>query len=240
MNTPSWVGSAFQNLDTLFTTHKVEPLSLCPDRTFVTRFTELERSVVRPHLTPELTALFASILEEVVRSMLKHFPGNIFWDFDFFVASTVRQMSAEENPTRFLEQFGKKIVTLMRLFGTGSDIHFRYLHDFLYGFDWARWIQKKPEARQFVQPFSLTFLDYLCGRGRELLQLIAADDQKYHRIADGGYRNPFTFSREPAEEAHLLTQLSRHQLLPLEAWKGDALPIWDKPFERLREQLSSA
>ena len=240
MNTPSWAGGAFQDLDALFTAHKVEPLSLCPDRTLATRFTELERSVVRPNLTPDLTALLTSTLEEVVDSMLRHFPGNIFWDFDFFVASVVRQALVEKDPAHFLKLFGKKVVTLMRLFGKGSDIHFRYLHDFSYGFDWARWVQKEPEARQFVQPFSLTFLDYLCERGRELLQLIAADDQKYHRIADDSYRNPFAFSRQPTEEAHLLTQLSRRQLLPLEAWKGNAIPVWNKPFERLREQLSSA
>ena len=233
-------GGSFGNLDTLFTIHKVEPLSLCPDRISATSFAELERSVVRPHLTPELTALFASTLEEVVRSMLRHFPENIFWDFDFFVASVVRQTLLEEDPARFLESFGKRVMALMKLFGRESDICFRYLHDFSYGFDWARWVKKEPEARQLIQPFGLTFLDYLHGRGEELLGLIATDDNKYHRIPGDSYRNPFVFSREPAEEAHLFTQLSVRGLLPIEAWKEDAQPVWDRPFERLREQLSSA
>ena len=230
---------SFRAVDDLFAAHKVAPLSLCPRRTYATRFAELERSVVRPQLTPDLTAHLASTLEDIVRSMLAHFPGNIFWDFDFFVASVVRETLAEEEPARFLKLFGEKVVALMRLFGKGSDIHFRYLHDFSYAFDWARWVKKEPRARQFVQPFSLTFLDYLHGRGQELVQLIADDDRKYHRIADGSYRNPFAFSREPGEEAHLFTQLSVRRLLPLEAWREDALPVWDKPFERLREKLSS-
>ena len=229
---------SFRDLDDLFALHKIEPLSLCPDRTYITSFAKLERLVVRPHLTPDLAAPLASTLEEVVRSMIDHFPNNIFWDFDFLVASMVREMLAEEDPTRFLERFGKRIVTLMELFGNGSAIRFRYLHDFLYGFDWAKWVQKKPEARQLVQPFSLTFLDYLYGRGQELLQLIAVGDRKYHRIAGGSYRNPFAFSREPSEEVYLFTRLRRHQLLPIEAWEGDALPIWNKPFERRREELS--
>ena len=228
---------SFRDLDDLLALHKIEPLSLHPNRTYATSFAELE-FVVRPHLTPYLAALLASTLEEVVQSMVAHFPDTIFWDFDFFVASVVREMLAEEDPTPFLEDFSKRIVTLMELFGKESDIRFRYLHDFSYGFDWAKWVQKEPETRWRVQPFSLTFLDYLHSRGQELVQLIAADDRKYHRIADGSYRNPFAFSREPAEEAYLFTQLSVRQLLPIEAWKEGALPIWDKPFERLREQLS--
>ena len=231
---------SFRDVDDLFAAHEVESLSLCPGRTYATRFAELERSAVRPQLTPDLAAHLAPVLEGMVRSMLEHFPENIFWDFDFFVAGVVRQTLVEEDPAHFLESFGERVVTLMRLFGRESDIRFRYLHDFLYGFDWARWVKKEPEARQLVQPFSLTFLDYLHRRGRELAQLIADDNRKYHRIADGSYRNPFAFSREPAKEAHLFTQLSVRGLLPLEAWKRDAQPIWDRPFERLRERLSSA
>lgn len=229
---------SFRDLDDLLALHKIEPLSLHPNRTYATSFAELERFVVRPQLTPNLAALLASTLEEVVRSMVDYFPNTIFWDFDFFVASIVRETLAAEDPALFFECFGERIVALMELFGEGSDIRFRYLHDFSYGFDWAKWVRKEPETRWQVQPFSLTFLDYLHSRGQELVQLIAATDRKYHRIHSSSYRNPFAFSRKPAEEAYLFTQLSVRQLLPIEAWKEGALPIWDKPFERLREQLS--
>ena len=62
--------------------------------------------------------------------------------------------------------------------------------------------QIDPEPRAEHGPFSSTFLSYTKQRGEELVELIARNDAKYHRLADDAVaRNPFGFSREPEDAA---------------------------------------
>lgn len=229
--------TSFRRLDELF--ERTTALSLNPVQALATPFTELERSVVRPAVTPKLSTVVGLTLQDILRSMMTNFPENIFWDFDFLVASMVEQALAAREPSHFLNRFSEKLKKLMALFGNRSSVNFRYLHDFLYGFDWTKWVQKAPGTRQHYGPFSFTFLDYLAHRGRELLALIAEDDQTYRRLVRGTYRNPFSFSREPGQEAQLFKQLAARHLIPVAAWDKDTRPSWNKPFYLLREQLAS-
>ena len=175
----------------------------------------------------------------MLEAIFSNFPENIFWDFDFLVATMVKQaLVAERGVDYFLHEFNERIVSLIALFGNQSNIRFRYLHDFTYGFDWAKWVRKESQSRRVVGPFDLKFLDYLLGRGYELLQLIDERDRKYHPLDDHSYRNPFGFSREPQDETYLLTCLAERNLIPVAAWDADTPPIWYKPFQETREAIS--
>ena len=119
-----------------------------------------------------------------------------------------------------------------------SEIRFRYVHDFMYGFDWARWVKKQPDQRANSGPFCQNFLDDLLCRGEEILQSIKKDDVKYPQISQKRYRNPFCFSREPEDERRLLTYLAGCECIPVAAWEWDSVGVWDKPFSQIREEAS--
>lgn len=231
--------SSFARLDTMLTERGIRPLSLHPHRHLATSFSELGEVVGQsPNVFPPVI-LFRDALKNILEAIFTNFPENIFWDFDFFVASMLKQAStADRGGHRFLQEFDDKVVSLMKLFGSQSNIRFRYLHDFMYGFDWAKWVQKEPQSHQAIGPFSLKFLDYLLGRGHEILRLIAEHDYKYHQLGDNSYRNPFGFSREPKDESYLLTCLAEKDLIPVATWNTSASPIWNKPFYQAREAIS--
>ncbi|ARV62543.1 hypothetical protein BZZ01_31430 [Nostocales cyanobacterium HT-58-2] len=229
----------FQLLDEILTQHTASPLSLNPQKTSTTSFVELGHLITEKTCDIQLINSLGCTLERILHAMLYNFPENIFWDFDFIVSSILTQaLSAEENALACVESYGDKIVSLMELFGRQSEIRFRYVHDFTYGFDWAKWVHNAAQTRNFVEPFSLTFLDYLLARGQGILQLIYVGDTQYYRLSEKCYRNPFCFSREPEDEYRLLTSLAAQQLIPVASWNWNAQPVWDKPFHQLREQLS--
>jgi hypothetical protein len=130
----------------------------------------------------------------------------------------------------------EQVIRLHRLFGQGTPIRFRYVHDFLYGFDWARWVARDPQKRSSVGPYDDVFLDYLEGRGHELLALIERDDAKYPTLRDAAPRNPFPFSREPEAEAEIHRSLARLGLIPVPAWSSEGKSTWDRPYVALREE----
>lgn len=230
---------SFQGLDEILNQHNIKPLSLNPHKTLSTGFVELCNLIVQTTDDLQFIKLFRDTLEGILQSMLCNFPDNIFWDFDFLVSSMLRQaLVAEKGADYFLKSFAEKIELLMDLFGNKSEIRFRYLHDFIYGFDWAKWVQKEPETRNLIEPFSLTFFDYLLSRGQEILQLICLGDRKYHHISRNLYRNPFDFSREPKDEIRLFTYLGRQKLIPVAAWDWNVSPVWNKPFHQRREYIS--
>ncbi|WP_414588269.1 hypothetical protein [Scytonema sp. PCC 10023] len=229
----------FQLLDEIIAQHTASPLSLNPQKTFATSFVELGNSIAEKTCDIPLINSLSDTLERMLDAMLHNFPENIFWDFDFIVSSMLRQaLVAQTSAVSFLESFGDKIVSLMELFGSQSEIRFRYVHDFIFGFDWAKWVQEEPQTRAVIEPFSLTFLDCLISKGTKIIQLIRVGDARYHQLREQCYRNPFCFSREPEDEQRLLTYLAAQQLIPVAAWNWNAQPVWDKPFHQLREQLS--
>lgn len=231
--------NSFQTIDEILAQQSVNLLSLNPQKTRITSFAELGYLTAQKSTNTQILTTFRDTLEDIVHAQLQSFPENIFWDFDFMVNSMLRQaLVADEGAVIFLKCFGEKMVSLSEMFGIKTEIRFRYVHDFMYGFDWARWVQKEPQTRVHVEPFSLVFLDYLLAKGKELLQRINQGQVKCYKLCDTGYRNPFTFSREPEDEYRLLTYLAQEQLIPVATWNWNAHPVWNKPFQEMRQQLA--
>lgn len=179
---------------------------------------------------PELLAT----LREIEAASAAAFPANIFWDTELLAAELLRAGPGER------AALGRQIAGLQALYGQATVIRFRYVHDFLYGYDWAKWIGREPEERAGVGPFAPAFIEHQERRARELEQLIADDDAVYPSLPEGQVRNPFPFSREPEAEALLLADLAAGGLLPVEAWDPAASPRWDRPYADLRVERAAA
>jgi hypothetical protein len=229
----------FQCLDQILKAQSINPLTLNPHKTLITSFVELEKLITAITTDPEFILALRDTLELIIYAQVRNFPENIFWDFDFLVSSMVRQaLVADAGAISFLECFGKKMILLIELFGIKQEIRFRYVHDFMYGFDWARWVQKEPENRANSDPFSLVFLDYLLIKGEKLIKHINCGQVTSYKLGNTGYRNPFDFSREPEDESLLFNYLAREKLIPVEAWKWDTSPMWNQPFQEMRQELA--
>ncbi|MEH2113438.1 hypothetical protein [Nostoc sp.] len=229
----------FQFIDEILAQQSVNLLSLSPEKTLITSFAELGNLITEQNTDIKIIITLQETLEIIVRTQLQNFPENIFWDFDFLVSSMLRQaLAADEGAIPFLKIFGAKMVSLTEMFGNKTEMRFRYVHDFIYGFEWARWVQKEPQNRAHIEPFSLVFFDYLLVKGKELLQRINHGQVVSYKLCDTGYRNPFTFSREPEDEYRLLSYLAEEQLIPVAVWNWNASPVWNKPFQEMRQQLA--
>lgn len=204
--------------------------SLAPGRASCREVAEVVALVTAgaPRWTDPLTAA----LREIEAAAAAAFPENIFWDTELLAASLVR--TGESEGAAALAELARRIAGLQALYGESTVIRFRYVHDFLYGFDWAKWIRRGPEGRADVGPFERPFVQHMEQRARELCQLIAEDDRTYPSLPEGQVRNPFPFSREPADEALLLRDLAGRGLVPVEAWDPRAAPRWDRPYADLR------
>ncbi|WP_236644370.1 ferrochelatase [Sorangium cellulosum] len=181
----------------------------------------------------ERAQAFARGLGEVIRAIVDNFPDNIFWDLDYLACCLWQAGSAPA-----IGDFAGRVVSLCVGFGNKSKLRFRYAHDFLYGYDWARWVTRKPDERAGVGPFDLAFFDYLDGRQKALVELVASNDRKYSQLNGREYRNPFSFIREPREESQLHYLLAQVDLIPLKAWRLDGERRWDLPFTDLRAKLA--
>ncbi len=229
---------SFSILDEIIAHQSINQLSLNPHKTFATSFTELGSLVTEKTNDTQLITFLASTLERIILAYLDNFPDNIFWDFDFLVSSMLNQALVADDPVEFLKYFGDQIISLLELCGVKRKIRFRYVHDFIYGFDWVRWVQKETETRANEEPLSLNFLNYLLGRCEEILQLICLEKASNYKLCNEGYRNPYCFSRKPEDEHRLLTYLAVNQLIPVTAWNWNAQAVWNKPFQQLREEFS--
>lgn len=202
------------------------------------RFTALARPMTAHPAEITLKLEVARAIYTIVRTEQQHFPENIFWDKQYLVRYLLDQ--AQGQGMGYIREFAHTFTELLALFGRGSAISFRYVHDFMYGFDWAKWVKKDREQRSHIAPFSLEFMHGMMQRGQELLQLIEENDQKYHQLGSGEkYRNPFAFSREPADETRLLRGLAAQGMIPVPAWDWNATPRWDLAFADARQALSS-
>ncbi|MCH9688672.1 MAG: ferrochelatase [Deltaproteobacteria bacterium] len=192
--------------------------------------------------SPALGDALAEGLAAIAVAMRDSFPDNVFGDLDALAASLVGQARAQPagGAVDYLRVQTERVAALQHLFGRGTAIRFRYVHDFVYGFDWAKWVARDPGARAQVGPFGPAFLEFMWNRGQQLLTLIAdGDDRKYPPLPDGRPRNPFGFSREPVAEIALHRHLAREGLLPVEAWRTAAAPRWDRQFQGLRRQAAA-
>jgi uncharacterized protein (DUF2141 family) len=209
--------------------------SLAPGRPTPTAWTTLAEQLLPGEPAPRQEA-WAAAMVAIGEAQVEAFPETLFWDADVVAASLLREAGSAAE-TRAL---GEALVSLHHRFARQGAIAFRYTHDFTYGFDWARWVAREPSLRAAHGPCSTAFVAHMARRGEELLALIAADDAKYPTLAGGVPRNPFGFSREPADEARLFEGLARAGELPVPAWDPEAPPVWERPFADLREVRARA
>ena len=194
-----------------------------------------------------LSEALAEGLCELALAQLDAFPGNLFWDLDLIAAELTREAAKlEPEPARIcINQRFDRMVELQHLYGRNTKINFSYVHDFVYGFDWAKWVAREPSLHAKPPgPFSREFLDSMLERGHELLALIAKDDRKYPSLPDDEARNPFPFSREPAQEIRLHRELARRDLIPVPTWLGTAAPRdwatrWQIDFAKRRAEVAA-
>ena len=215
------------------------PASLDPVRRPATPLAELGRVLLDRERDAHLLRGFAEGMAALVSEQLDAFPENIFWDFDLLASEVLAASRRTERAADTLEETLALMASLQRLFGRRTAIHFRYVHDFIYGYDWAKWVRRDPAARSGVRPYDAAFLRHMEQRGGELLSLIAADDRRYPRLPDGRHRNPFGFSREPSAEEALLRHIARDKGIPVEAWRVDGSVQWDRPYHEARQHAAS-
>ncbi len=204
--------------------------TLAPGRARATPIAELVRRFAPGDAA---RSALADGLTRIVECWLESFPGNLFWDCDRLAKDLARASSPDA-----ITANAERVAALSRGFGRRSDIRFQYVHDFLYGYDWCRWVKRSPETRAAVGPFDDEFLGYLEQRRTELEALIADDDAKYPRLEGGAHRNPFTFARDADSEARLLRKLATLDRLPVRAWDADAEARWSEPFAGWREEAA--
>lgn len=210
-------------------------LTLAPGRP---RATPLSRLVRELATADDERPLLAATAATVAETQLHCFPENLFWDFDFYLASVHAGARRATDYSEHLRSVTDVTVRLMRLYGQQSTIRFRYVHDFIYGFDWARWVRRDRGPRVGVQPFDLDFLEQIEIRGRDILRLIEADDEIYPQLEGSAPRNPFPFSREPDEELDLYRLLAKRDAIPVPAWECYAAPDASKDFDALRKDTA--
>jgi hypothetical protein len=170
-----------------------------------------------------ITEPLADGLCQLALAQLDAFPGNLFWDLDLIAAAIVDEAAlAPESARACVDDRFDRMTALQHLYGRRTPINFGYVHDFVYGFDWAKWVAREPSLHAAVPgPFSLEFLVYMHQRGHELLRLIATDDAKYPSLDGDEPRNPFPFSRAPDDEIRLHRELARRDLIPVPTWERD-------------------
>lgn len=194
----------------------------------------LGQRLLHPALPQALGLGLARGLCQIAQAQVEHFPETLFWDLDFLAA----QLLLPDQSLARLEGDVAQVVLLQERFGRHSALCFRYTHDFMYGYDWARWVARDPARNQAHGPFSRHFLSYLLARGQELEELIAQGDATYHRLPAGQPRNPFSFSREPAQERLLFSTLARRDQIPVHTWDTQGPARWELPFSELRQRCA--
>jgi hypothetical protein len=212
--------------------------SLDPERAEAMSFEEIAVALAFPERDARIVEATGELAEAVVRAVAEHFPENVFADYAALVEACVVAAECADDPLATLAETGRALVDLQALFGRRSTIRFRYVHDFLHGYDWVKWVQREPTTRAEVGPYAMPFLRHMLARGAEMLALIDADDRTYPRLRDGRPRNPFHFDREPPAELAIHRSLAQRGDLPLRPYlvasRGEAVGAWDRPYQELR------
>ena len=214
-------------------------LTLDPKRDRASTLSAIGRRVLAtgPGDAPVAVA-FAEGLAEIATAMREAFPDNLLWDLDFLAAELWRNAAGDATALR---RHARSIAAVQDLFGRHTVIGFAYVHDFTYGYDWAKWIGRDPDARHGVRPFDPAFVAAMHERGDELRETIGeGGDDKYPPLVGAGPRNPFGFSREPEDELRLHRHLAEQGAVPVETWRQDAEPDPDRPYAALRREAAEA
>ena len=210
--------------------------SLNPLKSTITSYGELFETfeITTIDSLSSILSMFLSIQKEEC----SHFPNNIFWDKDYFVAYILEVVSSYPASLQqgFVDTFSSRFVSLLQLFGNQSIIKFQYLHDFSYGYDWAKWVYNDSEARSGVLPFSMQFLDRMYSRGKELEVLISENNSKYPQLQSENYRNPFQFHRTIECETIMMRRLVSLEAVPIKGWDITGNLEWNKPFNDIRNK----
>ena len=213
----------------LFADHCID--SVAPLRGTLNPKASRATSLVRlgQSLSPAVGAALADIAVSIVRS----FPGNLFWDFDWY-AQTLTQI--EWQGSAALNRTVSAITELQELFGPRTAIRFAYAHDFIYGFGWAKWCWADRAAREHCGPLSEPFLEAMRRRALEIHTLISQEDRVYPSVK--GPRNAFGFARDVASERRLHTGLVEACGIPLRAWEPSATPTIDRNYRGWRSAVA--
>jgi len=180
---------------------------------------------------------FEDFLLGFILTLQENFPGNLFYDLDYFLWSIVRTSKEEEFV--FQNELQKKkdlIQKIFTTFGIHSKIKFQYAHDFLYGYDWCKWVREKQLGEKDITPFGYPFLLYILGRGKDMLQLVESDSLEYPSLEANSksFRNPFLFQRSPSQEALVMRSLASEGKLPVLGWDLDFTPAPEVDFLKIR------
>jgi hypothetical protein len=207
--------------------------TLDPEREQPSPLHEIAERLVESGRDVALAAASCDALERIASSQLENFPDNLFWDFDY-IAACLWAPSGDSSLSR-LRAHEQTFVRLLCAFGRNSPIRFRYVHDFVYGLDWERWVKRDPARHGAVGPFDRRFLRRVLWRGCDIRRRIErGDDADFPKLAKGQWRNPFAFSREPEHELRLHRDLARREAIPVPSWRLCAAPDFSKPFTQIR------
>ena len=233
-NLVPWAWETLEKADKQLRQHQPNPLSLNPNKDTITPFIQLGKNHIHENFEAKLLKTAVNGFCAIVTSQIHHFPENIFWDFDYLFASIFSIKDSKQ-----CENYCHSIVELQEGYGIHSKVRFQYMHDFTFGFDWARWVAKNPQDRSTVKPLDEIFLSYLKQRLSELIDLIAGNDEKYPQLKTDAPRNPYAFARTPEAEEKLHVTLAARGLIPVEAWNTIPKIEWNKDYSGIREKLSS-
>jgi len=192
-------------------------------------------------------------------ALREHFPDNVYGDVDAMVFDFVAAVADldEARAAAGVERRFAAVAELFSRYGEHGPIRFRYAHDLLYGYDWAKWRWRARHGERGVGevvtpvfgdpgPWSLPFLKRMKCRACELEGLIAAGDATYPPlddvdVDDATHRNPFRFARGLDAERALYRELARRDLIPVAAWSSAPTrrDVWERPYGALRERVAA-
>lgn len=177
----------------------------------------------------------SNLMTKLFISQYENFPSNIFWDMDFLICHLFSHTNEAE-----IDSVANKVIKLNERYGKNNLLNFSYTHDFIYGFDWCRWVRKDYENKKNIGPFHMEFLDYLDKRSLELFSLIDTNDKKYPKLNKEEPRNPFNFQRTPKIEIKLHLKLAEQDNIPLKAWQStyNLCGLDKKNYSLIREECA--
>ena len=228
-----WVNESLHQLDERLFDHIPIPKSLSHEKRTITSFVEMGKNLIPSNANQQIIRCALDGLKQILDAQIKNFPDNIFWDFDYLFFKIISCKTTE-----YCDEYCQLIVELQENFGIHSPIKFQYMHDFTYGFDWAKWVKKDPQQRKNIKPFDKEFLLSVKARKKELLLLIKNNDPKYPPLKTPTPRNPFNFNINQQAEELLHQKLSELDLIPVRAWNPNLPVFWDRDFNKIREEIS--
>lgn len=199
------------------------PQTLDPARERSTPLRAIGEALIGQEQDPHVMGAFAQTMETIVEAQLHNFPENIFWDFDHMAARLLHDGQRwPQGVVDYLRKTSLLMARLQHMFGCHSAIRFRYVHDFIYGFDWARWAALDPEHRGRIGVYDMRFIRYVLQRGEQIVRMTTQDATRFPSINDTQWRNVFAFRRDPEAERTLLCDLAERGMIPVMAWRMDA------------------